>query len=326
MRAVIYERYGPPDVLEVRELPDPVPGAHELLIRVRTATVTSGDCRVRSLRVPTGFGLPMRLVFGVRKPRRAILGTEAAGTIEAVGGSVAKFRTGDDVVVSTGFRMGCHAEFVTMPEDGAVILKPAALSWEEAAALPFGGLAALSFLRRAGLRRGQRILVNGASGAVGSAAVQLAAREFGADVTGVCSAGNRDLVLSLGAAGVIDHAREDFTRSGAAYDVIVDAVGNAPYSRSRNALRPDGRLLLAAAGVPDMLPIPWVSLTTRRRIIAGTSAERAEDLAVLAGFAHRGSFRPVIDRRYPLDETAEAHRYVETGHKRGSVVIAVSAC
>lgn len=207
-----------------------------------------------------------------------------------------------------------------MPEDGAVALKPANLTFDEAAALSFGGMTALDFFNRAKLQRGERVLINGASGGVGTAAVQLA-RHFGADVTGVCSTANVELVRSLGASHVIDYTKEDFTQNGETYDVIVDTVGTAPFPRSKASLKEGGRLLMVLAGLPDMLQIPWVSMTSGKKVIAGPAATRTEDLRFLAKLAETGEFKPVIDRRYPFEQIAEAHRYVDTGRKKGNVII-----
>lgn len=322
MKAVICDQYGPPEVLRIREVPQPAPQENELLIRVHATTVTSGDCRLRGLRVPAGFALPVRLAMGFRKPRQPVLGMELAGEIADVGRKVRAFRTGERVFGMTGARMGCHAEYVCMPDSGAVAHMPSALSFEEAAAIPFGGTTMADFFRKAKLRRGERVLMNGASGSVGTAALQLA-RWFGADTTAVCSSANADLVTSLGAARVVDYTTHDFTADGERYDVIVDAVGNAPFARCRNSLNRGGRLLLLAAGIPDMLPMLWVNLSGAGRIIAGTAAERADDLRFLAELAEAGKYKAVIDRRYPLEQIVEAHRYVEMGRKKGSVVIMI---
>jgi NADPH:quinone reductase-like Zn-dependent oxidoreductase len=324
MKAIVYEKYGPPDVLQLKEVEKPIPRDNEVLIRIHATTVTSGDCRVRSLNVPVGFGLISRLVFGVMKPRQPILGTELAGEVESVGKDVGRFKVGDQVFAFGGAGMGCYAEYKCVPEDGPLAMKPSNLTYDEAAAISFGGTTALDFFRRGKLRKGERVLINGASGGVGTAAVQLA-RHFGAEVTGVCSAANLDLVRSLGATHVIDYTKDDFTRSGETYDVILDAVGTAPYSCSKDSLKEGGRLLLVLAGLPDMLPIPWVSLTSSKKIIAGPAAERAEDLRFLAELAQRGEFTPVIDRRYPFEQMAEAHRYVDTGRKKGNVIITLTA-
>ena len=323
MKAAVYERYGPPNVVELKEVEKPTPKDNEVLIKIHAATVTSGDWRARSLDMPAGFGIMGRLVFGVTKPRQPILGTELAGEIEAVGKDVSRFKVGDQVFAFSGAGMGCHAEYKCMPEDGAVALKPPNLTYDEAAPMSFGGTTALDFFRRGKLKGGERVLVNGASGGVGTAAVQLA-RHFGADVTGVCSTANLELVRSLGATHVIDYTREDFTRNGETYDVIVDTVGTAPFTRSKNSLKERGRLLLVLGGLPDMLQVPWVSMTSKKRVIAGPAAERTEDLRFLAELAQAGEFRPVIGRRYPFEQIAEAHRYVDTGRKIGSVVITIS--
>jgi NADPH:quinone reductase-like Zn-dependent oxidoreductase len=322
MRAAVYERYGPPEVVELREVEKPTPGDNEVLIRTRATTVTAADWRLRSLEMPRGFGLPGRLFVGVRRPRKPILGTELAGEVEAVGRDVTRFKAGDEVFAFSGAGMGAHAEYKCMREGGAIALKPRNISFEEAAALSFGGTTALDFFRRGKLQRGEKVLVNGASGAVGTAAVQIA-RHFGAEVTGVCSTANVDLVRSLGAAHVIDYTREDFTQNGQVYDLIVDTAGTAPYSRCSGSLAKRGRLLMVLGGLPEMLRVPWVSLTSRRRIIAGPAAERAEDLQFLAGLAERGELRPVIDRRYRFEQIVEAHRYVDTGRKKGNVVVTV---
>ncbi len=323
MKAIVYERYGSPEVLELRDVPKPIPGDDEVLIKVHATTVTSGDWRARSLDVPAGFGLISRLVLGVWKPRQPILGTELAGEVESVGKDVSKFKVGDQVFAFAGVRMGCHAEYKCMPEDGAVALKPANLTYDEAAAISFGGTTALDFFRRGKLQRSEKVLVNGASGGVGTAAVQLA-KHFGADVTGVCSTANVELVRSLGAAHVIDYTKEDFTQNGETYDVIVDTAGTAPFSRSKDSLREGGRLLMVLGGLPDMLQIPWVSMTSSKKIIAGPATGRAEDLRFLAELAQAGKFRPVIDRRYPFERITDAHRYVDTGRKKGNVIITLA--
>lgn len=320
MKAFVYERYGPPDVLRLTELARPVPKDNEILIRTRATTVTSGDWRVRSLDVPAGFGLLSRLALGVFGPRQQILGTELAGEVESTGKNVTRFKTGDEVFAFPGIGMGCHAEYRCMPEDGAVEPKPVNLTFEEAAALSFGGTTALDFFRRGSLASGERVLVNGASGAVGTAAVQLA-RHFGADVTAVCSGANAGLVQSLGASRVIDYTKEDFTENEETYDVIMDTAGTAPFSRCRNSLKEGGRLLMVLGRLSDMLMIPWVSITGSRKIVGGTAMGRREDLQYLARLAAAGEFRPVIDRRYPFEQMVEAHRFVDSGRKRGNVVV-----
>ena len=328
MRAYTYDRFGPPEVLALKEVPKPVPGDHEVLVRIRATTVTAGDWRVRSLEVPRGFGLLSRLALGLSGPRQPILGSELSGEIEAVGKAVTRFRVGDPVFGFTGMRLGCHAEYRCLPEEGhgrkdeAVSLKPANLGFEEAAALSFGGTTALSFFRKAKPKRGENVLVVGASGGVGTAAVQLA-RHFGASVTGVCSTANLELVRSIGADRVIDYTREDFTRSGERYDVIVDTAGTAPFSRCKGSLAEGGRLLVVLGSLPEVLRAPLVSLTSTKRIIGGVVSWGVEDLRFLASLAEAGHYRPVIDRRYTFEEMVEAHRHVDAGHKRGNVVVTV---
>ncbi len=322
MKAVLAERYGPPEVLQIREIATPTPGDDEILIRIHATTVTSGDWRIRSQTVPAGFGLIMRLVFGLRKPRQPILGSELAGVVAATGRNVTQFQVGQRVFAFNDMGMGCHAEYLCLPEDGMVVATPPGLRDATAAALCFGGTTALDFLRRAKLRPGERVLVNGASGAVGTAVVQLA-RHAGAEVTGVCSTANLDLVRSLGAARVIDYTRDDFRCNGETYDVIVDTVGTAPFARCRRSLKPGGRLLLVLAGLPDMLKGLWVSLTSGRSVIAGPATVKRDDLRTLATLAETGEFQPVIDRIYPFEQIVEAHRYVDTGRKRGNVILSV---
>ncbi|MDR8393928.1 NAD(P)-dependent alcohol dehydrogenase [Aliifodinibius sp. S!AR15-10] len=323
MKAIVYTQYGPPDVLKVKELEKPVPGDLEILVKVHATTVTSGDWRARSLDLPPGFGPLGRVMFGIRGPRQPILGTELAGEVEAVGEKVAKFNPGDKVFAYSGASMGSYAQYKCIAEDGAVEHKPQNPSYEEAAALSFGGTTALHFFRKAELKSGETVLINGASGGVGTAAVQLA-KHFGAEVTGVCSSANTELVKSLGAKHVIDYNKEDFIQNDKTYDVIMDTAGTAPYSKSKTSLKEGGRLLLVLGGFGDMLRVPWVSMTSGRKIIAGPAEERPEDLHYLAELAEAGEFKPVIDRSYPFEKMVEAHRYVDNGHKKGNVVITVA--
>ena len=322
MKAAAYDRYGPPEVVELRQVPKPAPGPGDVLIRVHATTVTTADWRARSLEMPPGFGALGRLVFGVRGPRKTILGSEVAGVVEAVGEDAEGFSVGDEVFAFDGYGLGCHAEYKRMAADGAIARRPAGLTFGEAAALSFGGTTALSFLRRAKLQAGERVLVNGASGAVGSAVVQIA-RHMGADVTGVCSAANADMVRGLGAHRVIDYTKQDFAAGSDNWDVVVDTVGTAPYARSRRALREGGRLLLVLAPLSGLLGAPLVRLTSRHRVSAGPVAVRADDMRALAGLAEQGAFRPFIDRTLPFDRIVDAHRLVDSGRKRGNVVVSV---
>jgi NADPH:quinone reductase-like Zn-dependent oxidoreductase len=323
MKAMMCKSYGSPDVLELREVEKPTPRDHEVLIKTLATTVTAGDCRVRSLHMPAGFGLIARVVLGYSRPRQPILGAELTGIIESVGKNVSKFRAGDEVIAYTGASLGCHAQYKCMPEDGALVLKPANLTFDEAAAMSSGGTTALDFFRRAKLQSGERVIVIGASGSVGSAAVQLA-RHFGAVVTGVCSTANVAWVKALGASEVIDYTQADFTQNGETYDVIVDTAGTAPYARSQASLAQRGRLLLVLSGLLDLLHAPWVSITSSKKVIAGPASGRVEDLRFLANLAAAGEYKPVIDRCYPFEQLAEAHRYVDAGHKKGNVVITVA--
>lgn len=327
MKAVIWTAYGPPDVLKVKEIKKPVPKDSEILVKVMATTVTAGDCEVRSLAFPLVLALPMRFYAGFSKPTRVtILGQELAGEIEAVGKHVTRFKAGDQVFGGTGFGMGTYAQYVALPADSDDLVlakKPAALSYEEAAAIPTGGLEALHFLRKGDVQRGQKLLINGAGGSIGTFAVQLA-KLFGADVTAVDSASKLDLLQSIGADRVIDYTKEDFTESGETYDVIFDVVGKSPFSSSVKALKPGGRYLIANPRASLMLRGFWTSRTSDKDVIFELSGRTLEDLIYLGDLAAAGKIMPVIDRRYPLVETAEAHRYVETGQKQGSLIIEVT--
>lgn len=324
MKAAVYRRYGPPNVVELANVRRPVPADDEVLVRVRATTVTAADWRLRSATAPPGFGVLVRLAFGILGPRKAILGTELAGDVEGVGGSVTRFKPGDKVFAFCGATLGCHAEYRSIRESAGIALMPPNLSYEQAASLSFGGTTALFFLRdRARVQPGERVLINGASGGVGSAAVQLA-RHFGAEVTGVCSAANAQMVRELGAEHVIDYAREDFSQGGKIYDVIFDTVGNCTFARTRTALASGGRLLLAVAGLGQMLSAGVRPTRSGRRVLGGVAPERAEDLRTLAELAQTGAFKPVIDGIYPFDRIVDAHARVDTGRKRGNVVVTVA--
>lgn len=323
MKAMIYRRYGGPDVVSLGEVPRPAPKPDELLIRILATSVTSADYRARSLDLPGGFGALGRLAFGITRPRQPILGTELAGVVEAVGARVTRFRPGDEVIAFPGGIYGCHAEYRTMREAGLVVLKPANLSFEEAASLSFGAMTALPFLRdKARIRAGERVLVVGASGAVGSAAVQVAGH-FGAEITGVTSTRNVDLVRSLGAHRIIDYTKTDFASTGETWDIIFDTTGTAPFSRCDAALAPGGRLVAIQGTLAETLGIGRPPKASGKQLIAGYVPPLPGDLRHIAQLAASGELRPVIDRIYPLERAAEAHAYVDTGRKRGSVVLTV---
>lgn len=324
MKAAVYEQYGPPEVITIREVPTPSPNDGELRIRVVAATVSSGDWRARSLRMPPGFAPFGRLVFGLTRPRQPILGTELAGVVESVGAGVHSFAVGDEVFAFANATMGSHAEFRCIAADGLVARRPQNLSFMQAAALAFGGMTMLGFFRRGALAAGERVLVNGASGAVGSAAVQLA-RYFGAEVTAVCGPTNLDIVRALGAHHVIDYSSTDFAQNRSRYDVIVDTVGNAEYSRVHPSLAKRGRLLAVVSGFADLLRAPLAGRTRGHRVIAGPAPARVDDLHRLAAIAAKGAFTPLIDSVFPFDRIVDAHRRVDTGRKRGSVIVTVGA-
>jgi NADPH:quinone reductase-like Zn-dependent oxidoreductase len=322
MKAAVCERYGPPEVVVIQEVPVPSVGDGDVLIRVRTASVTIADARVRGLRVPRGLYIPTRIAMGILRPRNPILGLEVAGVVERVGSAVRSWKPGDRVVASRGFKFGGHAEFMLVPQTGAIAAIPAGVSDADAVALLFGGVTALVFFDEAKLQTGEHILVNGASGAVGVMAIQIA-KQRGAEVTAVCSAANAELVRSLGADHVIDYASRDFTREAARYELIMDNVGNAPYARVRQLLKPSGRFLMVIGDLPQML-----AAARRKNVVSPSQADAAFNARyyqLLMELAVAGRIRAVIDRSFPLEQIADAHRLVDTGHKRGSAVVTVGA-
>jgi len=328
MKAIVWTRYGSSDVLQLREVEKPTPKDNEVLIRVHATTVTTGDCEMRGLSGALWYTLPMRAYVGLKTPTRiTILGMELAGEVESVGKDVKLFKAGDQVFAATGFvGLGTYTEYKCLPaksEDGVVAIKPANMTYEEAAAVPVGGLEALHFLRQGNVQSGQKVLINGAGGTIGTFAVQLA-RYFGAEVTGVDSTGKLDMVRSIGADHVIDYTQEDFTRNGQTYDVILDVVGRSSFSRSVKSLKPNGRYLLANPGLSQMVRGRWTSMISSNKVIFGTASQKTEDLIFLIELIEAGKIKSVIDRRFPLEQTAEAHRYVETGQKKGHVIITVA--
>jgi len=322
MRAAVFDRYGPPEVLEIREVPKPVPGEDEVLIRVHATTVCAADWRIR--KADPFF---IRIMSGILKPKIQVLGAEFAGVVESVGRRVKAFQPGDEVFGTSGFKFGGHAEYVCAPE-AQVAKKPATMPLEDSAAILFGGVSALHFLRKAKVGGGQRVLVYGASGSVGVFAVQLA-KHYGAHVTGVCSTANLDLVRSLGADEVVDYTREDFSKAGKVYDVIFDTVGKSGFSRSLKALKRGGAyVLVGGSGAPseifgNMVRGTWASMTGAAVVISGVAKADPSYPALLRELIEAGKVRTVIDKRYSLDQIADAHRHAEGGHKRGHVIVRV---
>lgn len=318
MRAAVYRKYGPPEVLRIEDVERPVPNDNEVLVKILACAVTSGDVRLRK-----ADPFMVRMFNGLTRPKKNILGINFAGVVEEVGGGTAEFKPGDEVFGSTAFKFGCYAEYVCISEDGVIAKKPSNVSFEEASVVAFGTLTSLHFLRRANIVKGGRVLVYGASGSLGTAGVQLA-KHFGAEVTAVCGASNVDLVKSLGADRVIDYRKEDFTKEGVTYDVIYDSVGKTPFFGSVKMLAEKGIYLNAVHMPPvSLLKNLWMSMTSKK-IIGGISVERKEDLQYLAGLMSDEVFKPVVDRTFPFEQIAEAHRYVEQGHKRGNVAVRIS--
>ena len=325
MKAILHTRYGPPEVLQLKEVDKPVPKDNEVLIKVYATTVSTGDCNARNFTfVPAVFHLPARLMFGIFRPRIHILGTEMAGLIEAVGKDVKRFKEGDRVFGTPGMRFGTHAEYTCIPEDGVLAIKPINMKFDEAAAVFFGAHTALFYLRDKGnIQPGQKVLINGASGSIGTFAVQLA-KYFGAHVTGVCSTTNLELVISLGADKVIDYTKEDFTKSNETYDLILDTVGKTSFSCCKNSLKQKGIFLPCIMGFPELMQILWTSVKGGKKVKGGVAIEKTEDIIFLKELIETGKIRSVIDRCYPLEQIPKAFQYVEKGHKKGNVVIIVT--
>jgi NADPH:quinone reductase-like Zn-dependent oxidoreductase len=322
MKAIVYHEYGSPDVLKCEEVEKPTVRKHEVLIKVHAATVGTWDCEARSFSFPLWFWLPLRIAMGIRKPRWPILGQELAGEIEAVGADVKRFKKGDQVYASTGLGFGAHAEYRCLPCTRAIAIKPANMSYEEAAGIPTGGLNALHFLRKAGIQEGHRVLINGAGGNIGVIAVQLA-KYFGAHVTAVDSTEKLDMLRSIGADEVIDFTKQDFSETGETYDVIFDLVFKSSFSRCVRTLRANGCYLLANPPFLAMVRALWTSKTTDKRVVFEFAGSKPEDLVYLKEVIEAGKIKSPIDRRYPLERAAEAHAYVDTGRRRGFVVLTV---
>jgi 2-desacetyl-2-hydroxyethyl bacteriochlorophyllide A dehydrogenase len=328
VKAIVWTKYGPPDVLQLKEVEKPTPKDNEVLIRIYAATAGAWDCEARVLKFPLFLGIPMRLYVGLIRPTRiTILGQELAGEIESVGKDVKSSKEGDQVFAATGFGFGAYAEYICRPAkpkdaEGALTIKPANMTYEEAAAVPVGGLEALHFLRQGNIQSRQKVLINGAGGSIGTFAVQLA-KYFGGEVTAVDSAEKLDMLSSIGADQVIDYTQEDFTKSGQTYDVILDVVGKSSFSGSVRSLKQNGSYLLANPGLSHLVRGKWTSVRSSKKVISGAAGQKSGDLVFLKELIEAGKIKSVIDRRYPLEQTAEAHSYVETGHKKGNVVITV---
>lgn len=320
MKAIVYTEYGPPDVLQLKEVAKPVPNDNEVLIKVYATTVTTADGMMRR-----GESLVSRIILGLRKPRRKfkIPGLEIAGEIEDTGQDVKRFRKGEQVYGFTGFGPGAYAEYKCMPEEGSLVIKPTNMTYEEAAAVVDGALTALFFLKdKADIQSGEKVLINGASGSIGTFAVQIA-KYFGAEVTGVCSTANLELVKSLGADKVIDYTKEDFTRNCEAYDIIFDTVGKSSFARCKGSLKKNGRYVVTVMGLVPLVQTIWTRVIGSKKVIFTMSVEKTEALVFIKELIEAGKLKPVIDRHYPLEQIAEAHKYVEKGHKKGNVVITV---
>jgi len=324
MKAIVWTRYGPPDVLEYKEADKPVPKDNEVRIKVHAATVTAGDCELRRFDIPFSIWLLVRIMVGIRKPRIKILGQELAGEIDWVGKKLTKFKKGDPVFAATEMRLGAYAEYACLPGKYAMAVKPSNMSYEEAATIPTGGLNALHFLRKGNIRSGQRVLILGAGGSIGTYAVQIA-KFYGAHVTCVDSRNKLDMLLSIGSDLVIDYTKEDFTNNGETYDLIIDVVGKSSFSRNARSLSSNGYYILGNPKLKWKIRGLWISMTTGKKIISALAGYKQEDLIFLKELIEAGKIKSVIDRIYPLEKTAEAHSYVETGQKTGNVVISIGS-
>lgn len=326
MKAVVWTNYGAPEVLELQEIEKPTPKDNEVRIKIHATAVTAGDCEMRNLKFPALIRVPMQLYVGLQKPTRVkILGAYFAGEIEAVGKNVTRFRVGDAVFGTSGFQFSAYAEYICLPENSAdtvLITKPSNMSFVQAAPVPLGGLEALHFLRNANLQHGQKILINGAGGTIGTYTVQLA-KNFGAYVTAVDSTEKLDMLRALGADEVIDYTQNDFSRDGKQYDVIFDVVLNSSFSKMFDALTKDGIYLMTNPTLPKMLRGAWASRSSRKKVFFATTTPNVQDLTRLQEWIEAGKLTTVIDRVYPMEQIVEAHRYIEAGHKKGNVVLAI---
>ena len=330
MKAVVFTEYGSPDVLQLKEVAKPTPKDNEVLVRVHATSVSFGDTLVREFNkvtpgkfsMPEPLWLPVRMMFGFNKPKINILGSEFAGEVAAVGKAVMSFQVGDPVFGFRGMNMGANAEYVCIAENGLIAFKPANMTFEEAATVPYGALTALNILKKVDIQRGQKVLINGASGGIGSYAVQFA-KHYGAEVTGVCGTPRMAMVKALGADQVIDYTKADFTQNGETYDVILDVIRKTSFSRCKGVLKENGRYLLASFKMRQLFEMLWTSMIGSKKVICALSGESQKDLDLIKELVEAGAIKTVVDRCFPLEQTAEAHRYIESGHKTGNVVIVV---
>ncbi len=327
MKAIFFTEYGSPEVLRLVEIPKPTPKENEILVRVHATPVNYGDLTGRDFphspfNMPALLYLPSRLAFGWNKPKIKILGSELAGEVEAAGCEVRKFKPGDPVFAYVGMKMGANADIICIPESGTIAIKPINMGYAEAACLPYGAVMAASLLQKAKLKPGQKILINGASGGIGAMAVQLAKQLYGAEVTGVCAAGRLEYVKALGADKVIDYEKQDFTQNGESYDVIFDILGKRSYAQVKHSLTPNGIYLLASYKMKAVMQMLWSSLRhSPQRVVCAFANESAESLRLVKELAEAGKIKVIIDKRFPLEQAAEAHRYIESGRRQGNVVL-----
>jgi NADPH:quinone reductase-like Zn-dependent oxidoreductase len=315
MKAAVCTNYGKPEVLQLKEIEKPTPKENQISLKIHSSSVTSGDARIRR-----ADPYMIRLIFGFKRPRKSVLGVVVAGEVESVGSKVSKFKVGDKVFGTTGMSFGAHAQYQCISEAGTLAIIPENMSYDEAAAIPFGGTAAIHFLRKGNISIGQKVLIYGASGAIGTMAIQLA-KESGAEVTAVCSGGNAELVCSLGADKVVDYTKEDFTENGVKYDVIFDTIGKSSFSAAKKSLKKKGVMLLASASMGLMLRGAITSIFGSKKVISGVIKETAEDMRFFKKLFEAGKLKAVVDKVYSLEEITMAHTYVDKGHKKGNVII-----
>lgn len=320
MRAIVTTKYGPPSVLQLKEVVKPVPKDNEVLIKIHAATVTAGDCEMRAFNMPFFLRIPLRLYMGIRKPRINILGQELSGKIEAVGKNVKQFKEGDSVFAPTDMKFGAYSEYICLPEKHPIAIKPEGIGFDVAATIPTGGLNGLHFHRKAKIQAGESVLINGAGGSIGTYGLMLA-KMYGALVTAVDSGEKLEMLTTIGADHVMDYQKEDYTRNGEKYDVIIDVAGKSPFWRSVWSLKKNGRFIIANPALSRMIGGLWVNLTSRKKVINALTSYNIENMDFMKDLVAEGKINPVIDRQYPLERLAEAHQYVDGKHKKGNVII-----